>query len=247
MKIYREPAPDDEWNDNWNPDKREQSDLPDEQEVTPTEEVTLSKPTRQSAKTELLKRLEDEKKTPYDEFVEIYKLMEAGAKYDDSTWNKPKINSIHKSAKKLVELIETEHEGEIWEPHFPLKWMIYDDIIYDLLKRYRISDVLNAIDQYRWLYPVEDIAILYKGKYKYAAFMTDADFYERMKPIVKLGMTTLQKYIAALCKVGALVLIEKRGQYSIPVYSSGYYTDYPRYIRFLTQKNKEKFRKFVLV
>lgn len=225
-KIYRPPKPDtvDEWNDDWNPDKRQ-------------------KP----AKEDLLERLTDEKKTFYDRLVETYrKEIECGE--GDPEWI---INDIYKAAQKLVSLIENEHHDELKELKiwYPRKWMKNDEDVSDLLERYRISDVLNAIDKYVRVHGT-GIEQRYKGKYEYAAFVTDADFYERMRPMVKLEMITLQKYIAALCKVGALILLEKRGKNSKPVYASGYYSDFelygkPKYNRFLTKKLIEKLRQFV--
>ena len=76
MKIYREPKPvDDEWRDDWNPDKLKKSDPPDEPDETseiisspepilfpmrqPREVDQPVKPSRESAKENLIKRLSD--------------------------------------------------------------------------------------------------------------------------------------------------------------------------------------------
>ncbi|MDO9559087.1 MAG: hypothetical protein Q7I89_05305 [Syntrophales bacterium] len=253
-KIYRPPEPDtvDEWNDNWNPDKRQKPVLPDDpEEIIASPESVLHplrskelKPDRMAAKAILLERLAEENKTSYDEFVKLYRSMEDGAKVSDGVLDKKKINDIYKAAEKLVTLIYTEHRKIL--SYWPLQWMEDDRIIPGLLKRYRISDVMNSIDKYVRVHPVTDIE-MYKGKYKYAAFLTDEEFYTEISQLLSISQPLLKKYVAALREVGALVLIEKRGQYSKPVYASGYYSDYPKYIRFMIQKNKEKLRKFVLV
>ena len=264
MKIYRLPklVVDDDhvWSDDWNPDKREKSALPDEPEqdnrtreeieqsiLYPCREPQTHKPTREEAKILLQERLDGKKPFyEYDEFVKLYRSMEAGAKDRDGNLDAKEINDIYKAAEKLVTLIYTEHRKILWEPYWPLQWMEDDRIIPGLLKKYRISEVMNSIDKYVRVHPVNDVEE-YKGKYKYAAFLTDDKFYTEISRLLSISQSLLKKYVTALREVGALALIEKRGKYHIPVYASGYYSDYPRYIRFMTQKNKEKLRKFVLI
>ena len=205
------------------------------------------KPTREEAIQERLADEADRKKTFYDRLAELCKEeIECGE--GDPEWI---INDIYKAIQKLAFDFEAEHHDKLKEPKkwYPRKWMLNDNTISALLERYRISDVLNAIDKYVRAHGT-GIEQRYKGKYEYAAFVTDADFYERMKPMVKLETITLKKYIAALCKVGALILLERIGKNSKPIYASGYDSDFvshgkPKYNRFLSAKNKEGLKKFV--
>lgn len=184
------------------------------------------------------------KRRPYDRFLEIYREeVEYGEGNPDT-----RINTIYDDAKKLLSLIDAEHHDILWKSLkgvYPCKWM--DKAI---LKRFRIADFLNGLDKYHRAHPAT-VEKKHEGK-EYAAFMTDADFYKTFKTFMPkpcLSEKAIREYIAAFRKMGALVLIEKRGQHGIPVYALGYYTGFeynnkPMYKRFLTKELSEKLKEF---
>jgi len=107
------------------------------------------------------------------------------------------INKLYEKVNKLVNHIETKHHDILWKsskPWYPRKWMLNDNKISGLLKKYRISDVLNALDKYNYLF--SPTGVKHEGKYEYAAFVTDADFYKRILPGLMMAQITLQKFCA---------------------------------------------------
>lgn len=132
--------------------------------------------------------------------------------------------------------------------------MINDDKIFDLLSRYRIADVLNALEKH--LFSPRDLQCDIKNSkgqrfsYSYACFVTNQDFYEKILQELKLSKMTVQKYLNALYKVGALDRLTKTGEYEQKneiLYALGYYSNYngkPKLNRFLTAQRKSDLRNF---
>lgn len=156
--------------------------------------------------------------------------------------------------------IEVNHKADLrrrsaW---YPRDWMAKDRVISSLLEKYRIADVLNALEaskkydrstgRMEYLFLVRPEGHRYRGKYEYAAIMADAAFYKTILPGLGMAQITLQKYLSAFSRAGILRVLEKEGQRHIPIYTIGYFSEYKRgkLNRWTTTKTKNLLRGFSL-
>jgi hypothetical protein len=144
MKIYREPKPEpvDEWNDNWNPDKRPKPDLPDKPEEIITSPESVLYPTRQppepvkpiATKQDQIVALQERLADPpdYDEHktykVRLDNLIEALTLdwLDGETDEEMIFKNRSKVVKRFMRHIAQNYNKELAyrRPYnFPLDWM----------------------------------------------------------------------------------------------------------------------------
>ncbi len=171
------------------------------------------------------------------------------------------ITEFYKELENFKKYILETYPGQVWKKRlwYPRKWMLDDTQISKLLGRDRIADVLNALEEKQRLFSPEGVQYKNKTKnatgkrsksYSYACFITNADFYKKILPELKMAKITLQKYLTALYKVGALVRLDKTGAYEKKneiLYAVGYYSEYngrPKLNRFLTKTKAIPLRGF---
>lgn len=214
-----------------------------------TEEVTLSKPTRQTAKIELLKRCEDKDKTFHDRIADlINNEIEYSGGNPDTT-----INKISKALQKHSTDFDKEHHDILWKPKewYPCGWMDRVKGISLHIKKWPGSWVfMNAIKKYEQP-PLDFEYTVKEDDKKYRFFVADSDFYDEMVVTLGLAKSVIRKYLAALCKLGALKKIGVTGQFrNRPVYAFAYYTNHysygkQDYERLLGTKDKKQLKEFI--
>jgi len=143
------------------------------------------------------------------------------------------------------------------------KWMNDDPRVERLIIKYKVCEILNELEKkdsrsaktkkpFRYLFQLEEPK--YQGRYPYACFITNQDFYNAILQALDIKKITLQKYFKALCQVGAIKKLQGAGRVDIrkneTLYALGYFsglkgTNY-KLNRFLTQKSTNKFLKFKL-
>lgn len=162
------------------------------------------------------------------------------------------ITTFYNELEHYKQYISKNYGNRLWNKGkwYPRQWMLDDDKIFNLLKRYKITDVLNALE--KDLFSSENLQYATKtgeGKkalYPYACFVTNTEFYEKIIRELELKRITIQKYLTALHNVGAFKKLPKTGQYeqrNETLYALGYFTDYGLK-RFLTKERKSQLRGF---
>jgi len=168
--------------------------------------------------------------------------------------HKKVINILYEEARQRINYLEANYHDELYEPKkwYPRKWMNEDLIISRLFKKYRIVDVLNAIERYaRSMKDKYDLAYdEVEGKKREAVlFVTDDHFYGRLLPELDMDVKTLQRYLTALRKSGALIKAghkyKNQSVYVLGYYSGQVFYGKPAITRLVTVKNKGTLRNFV--
>jgi len=233
------------------------------------------RPTREEAKKALMKRLESMGKSPpsvqeiNDDLLNKYIAFDRDkARCDDEeVINHEKSRSITRfyyEIRKYIADIEKTYHDNIWKIEKELPgWMMKDRVIADLIKNTRLADVLKALRKHSEPIPerrrnkklMAENSVerrLNKG-YLPVCFVTDKAFYDKILPELGMAQNTLQKYLIALRRVGAIKKIEKNGLNHIPrrsiLYCIGYHYDYPGGQKtnwLLTEKLKKQLREFKL-
>ncbi len=163
------------------------------------------------------------------------------------------------------EHIEKIYHRQLWGKKlgYARKWMIDDPRVERLVIKYKICEILNELEKkdsrsvktkkpFRYLFQLEEPK--YQGRYPYACFITNQDFYNAILQELDIKKITLQKYFKALCQVGAIKKLHGGGRVDIrkneTLYALGYFSGLKgtngKLNRFLTQKSTNKFLKFKL-
>ena len=175
------------------------------------------------------------------------------------------ITSFYSALIHYKEHIEKNYYRQLWGKKlgYARKWMIEDPRVEMLIVKYKICEILNELEKkdsrsaktkkpFRHLFQLDEPK--YQDRYPYACFITNHDFYNAILPELDIKKITLQKYLKALCQVGAIKKLHSPGRVDIrkneTLYAIGYLSGSQgtnnKLNRFLTQKNTKQFLKFKL-
>lgn len=175
------------------------------------------------------------------------------------------ITAFYSALIDYKEHIEKIYYRQLWGKKlgYARKWMMEDPRVERLIMKYKICEVLNELERkdsrstktkkpFRYLFQLDEPK--YQGRYSYACFITNQDFYNSILPELDIKKITLQKYFKALCQVGAIKKLHGSGRVDIrkneTLYAVGYLSGSQgtnnKLNRFLTQKNTKQFLKFKL-
>lgn len=216
---------------------------------------------------------ESEKDSAYTEIKDLFERYITGAeiyeKQEDcvdveflARRKRKRMFQFYTALDKVCDYIQYKHGDELYSSgvYYPKRWMLNDQSVCDIMRRYRLVDVLNYLDK-SCLDPkdrktkelnkiLESQQLSYKSNehlHPYALILVNEKYYNQAEKGLGLRKITIQKYMQELCRIGALKRLTKiRTSY---IYADGYYVDWdgkPTKKRFLKQEMKAELKTFKL-